>query len=508
MKDYCNIFNQSLAQHRFKNELVNADSVSASAISVEFGDHGATDNIPIKSVLSAILQKNPDVCDAFFSRSRAASLAKLVINDSYFTDDSLASSIAIDDTINLGLSKDNINIICDMQLSVSLITRLQQAVAGSIESNQQQKLKHLCKVANSIICDQQTFTLITAIDFNAVVPLDFVNQSEQIKQKLELLFGNQTPAFIIQAPRKASDSYYYIEGDKQAIFSLPINDNNALAQVNNLLCTSFCCFQLLGKRHCDALVLAFAYLQQNSKAIQSQQSSKMLDGAWPHDLNDYPLITTALNSNTTQAFATTETLSLGLYPVVDTIQWLERLLELGVKTIQLRIKDTEPNKLDEYVAIAAALGCKHQARLFINDYWQLAIKHKCYGVHLGQEDLDDTDLQAIQAAGLKLGISTHSEYEWLRAIAIKPSYIAMGTVYPTQTKPAILIGLDNLKHWSRVLSKHYPLVAIGGIKLANIDPVIATGVGSVAVVTAITLAADYKQAVAQLNAKQQTQALH
>jgi thiamine-phosphate diphosphorylase len=505
MKDYCNIFNQSLEQHTFTKHIASTDSANTSAISVDFADHGATENISIKSILSAILQNNLDVCNAFFSGARAASLVKVVINDSYFTDHSSATSLAIDNTINLATGKENINIICDLQLSDKFAAALQQVVAGSIEASQQKKLEYLCIVADTVFCDQQTFKLITAIDLKETVQLGHLKQS---KQKLALLFGNQTPAFIIRTACKTSNSYYYIEDDKQALFSLAINDNNALALINNLLCASFCSFQLLGKRHCDALVLALAYLQQNSKVIHSQQSSKMLDGAWPHDLNDYPLITTALNSKTTQAFATTDTLSLGLYPVVDTIQWLERLLVLGVKTIQLRIKDTEPNKLDEYVAIAAALGKKHQARLFINDYWQLAIKHKCYGVHLGQEDLDDTDLEAIQAAGLKLGISTHSEYEWLRAIAIKPSYIAMGTVYPTQTKPAILIGLDNLQHWSRVLSKHYPLVAIGGIKLANIDPVIATGVGSVAVVTAITLAADYKQAVAQLNAKQQTQALH
>ena len=187
------------------------------------------------------------------------------------------------------------------------------------------------------------------------------------------------------------------------------------------------------------------------------------------------------------------------------MQWLERLLKLGIKTIQLRIKHTPLPELDLIVKQASLLGAQFNARLFINDYWQLAIKHQCYGVHLGQEDLDDTDLADIQQAGLRLGISTHSEFEWLRALAINPSYIAMGTVYPTNTKPAILIGLDNLHKWSRTLAPHLPLVAIGGIKLDNIQPVLDTGVGSVAVVTAITLAEDYKQASQLLSQCQQSQ---
>ena len=191
--------------------------------------------------------------------------------------------------------------------------------------------------------------------------------------------------------------------------------------------------------------------------------------------------------------------------MVDSISWLERLLKLGVKTIQLRIKDTAAEQLEKLIEKAAQLGSLYKARLFINDYWQLAIKYQCYGVHLGQEDLDTTDLSAIAAAGLRLGISTHSEYEWLRAIAIKPSYIAMGTVYPTQTKPAILIGLINLQRWCKTLAEHYPLVAIGGIKLNNIEPVLATGVGSIAVVTAITTAEDYPLATRQLTQLQQPQ---
>lgn len=106
---------------------------------------------------------------------------------------------------------------------------------------------------------------------------------------------------------------------------------------------------------------------------------------------------------------------LGLYPVVDSVEWIARLLEAGVTTIQLRIKDLPDEQVEEDIAAAIALGRRYQARLFINDYWRLAIKHGAYGVHLGQEDLDTTDLAAIHRAGLRLGVSTHDDAELARA---------------------------------------------------------------------------------------------
>ena len=84
---------------------------------------------------------------------------------------------------------------------------------------------------------------------------------------------------------------------------------------------------------------------------------------------------------------------LGLYPVVDTVEWIARLLDAGVKTLQLRVKDLPDEQAEPAIIDAIALGKKYQARLFINDYWRLAVKHQAYGVHLGQEDLDTADLR-------------------------------------------------------------------------------------------------------------------
>lgn len=190
---------------------------------------------------------------------------------------------------------------------------------------------------------------------------------------------------------------------------------------------------------------------------------------------------------------------LGLYPVVDSVVWIERLLGAGVRTLQLRIKDKRDDEVEADVIAAIALGRRYQARLFINDYWRLAIKHDAYGVHLGQEDLQDTDLQAIRAAGLRLGVSTHDDMEIDVAMAAKPSYIALGHVFPTQTKqmPSAPQGLTQLaRHIARLAD--YPTVAIGGISLERAPDVLATGVGSIAVVSAITAADDWQAATRQL----------
>lgn len=184
---------------------------------------------------------------------------------------------------------------------------------------------------------------------------------------------------------------------------------------------------------------------------------------------------------------------LGLYPVVDRASWIPRLAHQGVTTIQLRVKDLSGDDLEKEIHSAVQLATQLHCRLFINDYWELAIKHKAYGVHLGQEDLDSADITAIHKNGLRLGISTHCHYEVARAHSYKPSYIACGPVYHTNTKqmPWIPHDIEGLSYWRRVLN--YPLVAIGGINRERIPEVATTGVDSIAMITAITLAENPEQ---------------
>ncbi|EPN1670850.1 thiamine phosphate synthase [Cronobacter sakazakii] len=190
---------------------------------------------------------------------------------------------------------------------------------------------------------------------------------------------------------------------------------------------------------------------------------------------------------------------LGLYPVVDSVEWVTRLLDAGVRTLQLRIKDKTEAEAEADVAAAIALGQRYHARLFINDYWRLAIKHQAYGVHLGQEDLQTADPDAIRRAGLRLGVSTHDDMEIDVALAVRPSYIALGHVFPTQTKqmPSAPQGLAQLAAHVKRLGD-YPTVAIGGISLERAPAVLETGVGSIAVVSAITQAPDWRGATQEL----------
>ena len=185
---------------------------------------------------------------------------------------------------------------------------------------------------------------------------------------------------------------------------------------------------------------------------------------------------------------------IGFYPVVPTAAWVERLLSWGVRTIQLRAKapDHTPSKIAGEVRAAIDAGkAVPGAQVFINDHWQLALASGAYGVHLGQEDLNIADIEALRTAGIRLGLSTHTPEELVRAKAVQPSYLAIGPIYPTTLKvmPYEPVGLERLTQWAK-LAAPYPVVAIGGISLDRMPGVLACGVDGVAVVSAVTLADD------------------
>ena len=192
---------------------------------------------------------------------------------------------------------------------------------------------------------------------------------------------------------------------------------------------------------------------------------------------------------------------LGFYPVVPTAEWVQRLLGWGVRTIQLRIKaaDHSPAEIAAHVQAAITAGrAVPGAQVFINDHWKLALAHGAYGVHLGQEDLDTADIEALRQAGLRLGLSTHTPAELARAHAVHPSYLAIGPIYPTTLKvmPYAPVGLEQLALWAPQAAP-YPVVAIGGISLERLPGVMACLKGDhdgVAVVSAVTLAEDAEQA--------------
>ncbi len=176
------------------------------------------------------------------------------------------------------------------------------------------------------------------------------------------------------------------------------------------------------------------------------------------------------------------------YPVLDSAAWLHRLLPLGIKLVQLRIKDRPQAEIRAEIVAARKLAEAAQCQLIVNDYWQLAIELGCDFVHLGQEDLDTADTGAIRAAGVALGVSTHSHEELERALALEPDYIALGPVYPTILKKMKWReqGLARVSEWKRRIGS-IPLVGIGGISLERAQGVFGAGADSVALVTDITL---------------------
>lgn len=173
------------------------------------------------------------------------------------------------------------------------------------------------------------------------------------------------------------------------------------------------------------------------------------------------------------------------YPIVPDAAWVERIVPLGVKTVQLRVKDAPAEKIEKEISRALAACQQYGCQLIVNDYWRQAIDLGADFVHLGQEDLADADLAAIREAGMKLGISTHTHEELDIALAAQPDYVALGPIYETTLKVMKYPpqGLDRIKEWKGLIS--CPLVAIGGITLERSAAVFAAGADSIAVVTDI-----------------------
>jgi hydroxymethylpyrimidine kinase/phosphomethylpyrimidine kinase/thiamine-phosphate diphosphorylase len=244
----------------------------------------------------------------------------------------------------------------------------------------------------------------------------------------------------------------------------------------------------------DSLVMAHAFVQQGLRTSSplGRGEGPVNQGSWPTQFCDYPSVfEQSLEQPLEQPleqqseFPTSQT--LGIYAITDNIKHLTLLLNAGVKTLQLRIKSVDQDALENVIIEAVKLGEQYKARIYINDHWQLAINAKAYGIHLGQEDLCKVDLNAIKHAGLQLGISTHNIYEICLAHHIKPSYIAIGPIFHTNTKQvkADKVGITQLQQWTDLLKTHYSLTCIGGINMDNSLDIRATGIPSIALVSLI-----------------------
>ncbi|MBY5392959.1 thiamine phosphate synthase [Rhizobium leguminosarum] len=179
------------------------------------------------------------------------------------------------------------------------------------------------------------------------------------------------------------------------------------------------------------------------------------------------------------------------YLIVDSADWVERLVPLGVKLVQLRVKDRPDEILRQEIHRSKAVCAAANCQLVVNDYWKLAIDEGCDFIHLGQKDLVEADLDAIRRAGLKLGLSTHDKAELETALAVKPAYVALGPIYPTILKQMKWApqGLERITDWKRRVAP-LPLVVIGGLNVDRLQGVFDASADTAAVVTDITLNAD------------------
>nr|CDP79864.1 thiamine-phosphate pyrophosphorylase [Bartonella schoenbuchensis] len=176
------------------------------------------------------------------------------------------------------------------------------------------------------------------------------------------------------------------------------------------------------------------------------------------------------------------------YLIVDNADWVERLIPLGVKLIQLRMKNKNIEIINHHIKRAKNICDKFGAQLIINDYWEIAIDEKCDFIHLGQEDLCNADIPAIRKNGIKFGLSTHDEHELDISMSFSPEYIALGPIYPTILKKMKWApqGLEKIKQWKKRIGA-LPLVGIGGLTPERAIDVLEAGANSAAVVTDIIL---------------------
>ena len=268
------------------------------------------------------------------------------------------------------------------------------------------------------------------------------------------------------------------------------------------LATAIACFLNQGARMADALVMARAAVSQSidlAVAVTDGSAYWARHHGMPAHVRYVPE-QRRIEDAITPIFPDCGTRDLGIYPVVDSVGWIKKLLPLGVTTIQLRIKEGPSDDIEQQILDAVRYCASRKVRLFINDHWVLAIKHGAYGVHLGQEDIETADLHAIADAGLRLGLSSHCWSEVARALAIKPGYLALGPIYATTSKemPWVPQGAAAVQQWVDLFDGTIPLVAIGGIDIARARILKRTGVGSVAMISAITQAADYTKATRDL----------
>jgi len=187
-----------------------------------------------------------------------------------------------------------------------------------------------------------------------------------------------------------------------------------------------------------------------------------------------------------------------LYAIIDPAQTrgltpgsvADMLLTAGVRLIQYRGKTETSRRLFDVSCEMAERVHRAGGTFIVNDRADLVRLAGADGVHVGQEDLPVELARRVLLPGQWVGVSTHTQAQMEEAEASSADYVAFGPVFPTASKerPDPVVGLERLRHVRGLTRK--PLVAIGGITLANAPSVIEAGADSVAVIHDLLAAED------------------
>ena len=171
------------------------------------------------------------------------------------------------------------------------------------------------------------------------------------------------------------------------------------------------------------------------------------------------------------------------YPLASTIQQCRQLLALGYDWIQFRKKQASHLELEQLTTLQIKYP---QQKIILNDDANAAIRLQLSGVHLGQTDLQQQQaiIPQLRRQGLLFGISTHCQKEVVAALQLRPSYIAIGPIFSSRTKPDLLANPINaslnLLGKIKNLAANIPVVAIGGIDEHNAKSLLDAGFDRVA----------------------------
>ncbi|MEK6532165.1 MAG: thiamine phosphate synthase [Deltaproteobacteria bacterium] len=199
----------------------------------------------------------------------------------------------------------------------------------------------------------------------------------------------------------------------------------------------------------------------------------------------------------------------GLYAIIDTgvvsggllYGAAARMLESGVKILQLRAKDTGPAEMLEIAERLRAMTTDFNALFIVNDRVDVAMLSQADGVHLGQGDIPIADARGLLGGDKIIGVSTHDALEAKEAEQAGAAYVSFGPIFQTGTKKDAMTprGIPALREIRETVA--CPVVAIGGIRESNMTEVLNTGVSSIAMISELLLAGDIPAKISSVNLK-------